>query len=45
MAKRTFKIDDLIVNTPFEEPSRYGRRDGKMFELVEGERRPASYTG
>ena len=27
MAKRTFKIDDLIVNSPFEEPSSHRSAD------------------
>ena len=45
MAKRKFQIDDLIINSPFEEPSRYWRylREIRMFELVEGSRRPAGY--
>ena len=45
MAKHIFQIDTLILNSPFEEPSRYWRYlpDVKMFERVEGARRPAGY--
>lgn len=45
MGKRKFHPDDLIQNSPFEEPLRYWRyiREDRMFELVEGSRRPAGY--
>src|SRR5215217_3959042 len=41
----TATIDRLIVNSPFEEPERYWRydRETRLFDLVEGERRPAGY--
>ena len=44
MGKRRFHIDDLIINSPFEEPSRYWRyiREDRMFELIEGDRRPGA---
>ncbi len=39
------QIGNLIVNSPYEEPTRYWkyRRDTRDFVLVEGERRPAGY--
>lgn len=39
-------IDRLIVNSPYDEPTRYWRynRDTRTFTLVEGERRPAGYV-
>lgn len=39
-------IDRLIVNSPYEEPERYWRydRETQLFDLVEGERRPAGYV-
>lgn len=39
-------IDKLIINTPYEEPLRYWSyvREEKRFELIEGQRRPASYV-
>ena len=39
-------IDQLIVNSPYEEPQRYWRynRESRSFTLVEGERRPAGYV-
>ena len=42
----TATIDRLIVNSPYEEPERYWRydRETQLFELVEGERRPAGYV-
>jgi type III restriction enzyme len=45
MAKRRFQIDHLIINSPFDEPTQYWKyiRDIKMFEMVEGSRRPAGY--
>lgn len=45
MAKRTFKIDQLIINSPHEEPSSYWSYDRRhrMFERKEG-RRPAGYV-
>jgi type III restriction enzyme len=44
MAKRTHKIDQLIVNSPFEEPSRHWSydRSSRLFTL-EASRRPAGY--
>lgn len=38
------QIDQLIINSPYEEPSRYWsyRRDAREFTLKEG-RRPAGY--
>jgi type III restriction enzyme len=46
MAKRKFQIDQLIINSPYEEPSTYWRYDRatRMFERVEGARRPAGYV-
>src|SRR6056297_1597278 len=43
MEKR--KIDRLIINSPYEEPSRYWQynRDRQTFSLIEG-RRPAGYV-
>jgi type III restriction enzyme len=44
MAKRRFQIDQLFINSPYEEPRehwRYDRKD-RMFDRVEG-RRPAGY--
>ena len=44
MARRRFKIDQLIINSPYEEPRehwRYDRKD-RMFDRVAG-RRPAGY--
>jgi len=40
------KIGPLIVNSPYEEPQRFWHydRDSRLFELVEGERRPAGYV-
>jgi len=45
MAKRRFQIDHLIINSPFDEPTRYWKyiREVKMFEMVEESRRPAGY--
>ena len=45
MAKRTFKIDQLIINSPYEEPSEYWsyNRTHRWFERKEG-RRPAGYV-
>ncbi len=42
----TRTIDRLIVNSPYEEPERYWRYDRgtRLFDLVEGERRPAGYV-
>ncbi|MDR4470411.1 MAG: DEAD/DEAH box helicase family protein [Nitrospira sp.] len=39
-------IDRLIINSPYEEPSRYWRynRESRSFTLVEGDRRPAGYV-
>jgi type III restriction enzyme len=39
-------IDRLIINNPYEEPSRYWRysREKRTFSLVEGDRRPAGYV-
>lgn len=39
-------IDQLIVNSPYAEPERYWRydRETQLFDLVEGERRPAGYV-
>ncbi len=39
-------IDRLIVNSPYEEPERYWRydRETQLFDLIEGERRPAGYV-
>src|SRR5215216_6238010 len=39
-------IDRLIVNSPYEEPQRYWHydRETRLFDLVEGERRPAGYV-
>src|SRR5271166_4216933 len=44
MPKRTFKIDQLIINSPFEEPSKHWSYDrtSRLFTLEEG-RRPAGY--
>jgi len=45
MAKRVFKPTELIINSAYAEPDRYWKylREQRMFELVEGERRPAGY--
>ncbi len=41
MAKRRFQIDHLIINSPFDEPTQWKYiREIKMFERVEGSRRP-----
>ncbi len=42
----TKTIDRLIVNSPYEEPQRYWHydRETRLFDLVEGERRPAGYV-
>ncbi len=42
MAKRKFQIDQLIINSPYEEPSTYWSydREVRMFERKDG-RRPA----
>ena len=44
MPKRKFQIDQLIINSPYEEPSTYWRydREDRMFERKDG-RRPAGY--
>ncbi|MCX6150079.1 MAG: hypothetical protein NTX22_06115 [Ignavibacteriales bacterium] len=44
--KLTDKINQLIINSPFEEPKRYWRydRESRFFELVEDKRRPAGYV-
>jgi type III restriction enzyme len=44
MAKRKFQIDQLIINSPYEEPSTYWSydREVRMFERKDG-RRPAGY--
>ncbi len=44
MAKRKFQIDQLIINSPYEEPSTYWGydREIRMFERKDG-RRPAGY--
>lgn len=43
---KTATIDQLIVNSPYKEPERYWRydRETHLFDLVEGERRPAGYV-
>lgn len=45
MPKRTRQIERLIINSPYDEPQRYWKyiREERMFEEVEGERRPAGY--
>lgn len=45
MAKRKFQIDQLIINSPYEEPSTYWSydREVRMFERKDG-RRPAGYV-
>ena len=45
MAKRRFQIDQLIINSPYEEPSEYWGydREVRMFERKDG-RRPAGYV-
>ena len=45
MGKRRFHIDELVINSAFAEPSQYWRydRQDKMFDLIEGSRRPAGY--
>jgi len=45
MAKRRFQIDQLIINSPYEEPSEYWSydREVRMFERKDG-RRPAGYV-
>jgi type III restriction enzyme len=45
MAKRKFQIDQLIINSPYEEPSEYWSydREVRMFERKDG-RRPAGYV-
>jgi hypothetical protein len=45
MAKRRFQIDQLIINSPYEEPSSYWSydREVRMFERKDG-RRPAGYV-
>ena len=45
MSKRKFQIDQLIINSPYEEPSTYWSydREVRMFERKEG-RRPAGYV-
>src|SRR5215218_7240201 len=42
----TATIEQLIVNSPYEEPQRYWKyhRETQLFELIEGERRPAGYV-
>jgi type III restriction enzyme len=42
----TTTIDRLIINSPYEEPSRYWHydRETRTFSLVEGDRRPAGYV-
>ena len=42
MAKRKFQIDQLIINSPYEEPSSYWSydRELRMFERKSGRRRP-----
>ena len=39
-------IDHLIINSPYEEPSRYWKynRESRTFSLIEGDRRPAGYV-
>lgn len=39
-------IDQLIINSPYEEPSRYWSydRETRQFTQVEGNRRPAGYV-
>lgn len=39
-------IDQLIINSPYEEPTRYWHydRESRTFSLVEGSRRPAGYV-
>lgn len=39
-------IDRLIINSPYEEPTRYWHydRESRTFSLVEGNRRPAGYV-
>ena len=45
MAKRKFQIDQLIINSPYEQPSMYWRydREDRMFDCKDG-RRPAGYV-
>ena len=45
MPKRKFQIDQLIINSPYEEPSTYWSydREVRMFERKDG-RRPAGYV-
>lgn len=45
MGNRKFQIDQLIINSPYEEPSEYWSydREVRMFERREG-RRPAGYV-
>jgi type III restriction enzyme len=45
MAKRSFQIKKLIINSPYEEPSTYWSydREVRMFERKDG-RRPAGYV-
>ena len=44
MAKRSFQIEQLIINSPYEEPLSYWSydREVRMFERKTG-RRPAGY--
>ena len=45
MAKRRFQIDQLVINSPYEEPAEYWGydREVRMFERKSG-RRPAGYV-
>ena len=45
MGMKRFQIDQLIINSPYEEPSTYGSsdREVRMFERKDG-RRPAGYV-
>ena len=45
MSRRKFQIDQLIINSPYEEPSSYWSydREVRMFERKDG-RRPAGYV-
>jgi type III restriction enzyme len=42
----TTTIDKLIINSPYQEPTRYWQydRDSRTFSLIEGKRRPAGYV-
>ena len=46
MAKRKFQIDQLIINSPYEEPSSYWSydRELRIFERQSGRRPAASPT-